>query len=78
MGEGRSMSLSIGTKATIAVLSVNAVHPGDVIDLLPLVSEEDMPAEQNELLQQICRAMMADDPEAFDAAMAKLKEIAAQ
>lgn len=70
------MSISIGTKATLAVLSVDAVHPGLVLEQLPLIPKEDLPAEENELLQQICRAMLADDPKAFDAAMAKLEEIA--
>lgn len=70
------MSLSIGAKTTIAVLSVGAIHPDIILEQLPSIPEEDLPTEENELLQQICRAILADDPETFNTAMAKLEEIA--
>ena len=70
------MSLSIGTKATLTILVGGFVSPADTLAGLERVPESEIPADEMYCLKEICLAALEDNKPRFDAAMAKLKEIA--
>ena len=70
------MSLSIGTKATLTILSAGFVSLADALAGLEHVPESEIPADEMHCLKEICLAALEDDKPRFDAAMAKLGEIA--
>lgn len=70
------MSLSVGTKATLSVLTYGALSPAEILAGLERVPEREIPADEMHCLREICLAALEDDKPRFDAAMAKLREIA--
>lgn len=69
------MSLSIGTKATLSVLTYGAASPLEVLAGLKHVPESEIPSDEMHCLKEICLAALEDNKPRFDAAMAKLREI---
>ena len=72
------MSLSIGTKATLSILAYNAASPAETLANLEHIPESEIPSDEMHCLKEICLAALEDNKPRFDAAMAKLKEIAAR
>lgn len=70
------MTLSIGTKATLSVLTYGALSPSETLAGLKHVSESEIPADEMHCLKEICLAVLEGNKPRFDVAMDKLKEIA--